>query len=319
LMKRSLAICESFATEMGFNVWFRRGGYLFLVRSEHVFRELSKAVELQRELGLRTRLIDVDEAKAIVPQLNTQGLLCASWNPDDAVVFPWPFVWGYAQAAKKLGVSLTTFTEVIDFELKGNRILGVLTSKGRIQSNHVILCTGAWTSGLARRIGVEVPSHPHRHEICSSEPLKPFLGPLVGDLENGLYFSQSMRGEIVGGIANPKVPPGLNQESSSHFLARYAHALLKVIPILGHVKIVRQWAGCYDITPDGHPICGEVEEVRGLYLLSGFMGHGFMMAPAMGESFAKYFLFGEERQLFERWNLRRFRDGKLLRETMILG
>ena len=168
-------------------------------------------------------------------------------------------------------------------------------------------------------VGVELPSRPHRHEICSSEPLKPFLRPLVADLGDGLYFSQSMRGEIVGGISNEDVPPGIDQGSSLRFLALYAQSLSRTMPRLGGVKILRQWAGCYDLTPDRNPLVGDVDEVPGLYLASGFMGHGFMMAPVFGELYAEWLLEGGQRELFERWNLRRYREGALLEEKMILG
>ena len=105
------------------------------------------------------------------------------------------------------------------------------------------------------------------------------------------------------------------------FLGLYARALSRVMPGLGAVKILRQWAGCYDLTPDGNPLCGAVDEIEGLHLMSGFMGHGFMMAPIMGELFARHLLSDgqEEKALFERWALRRYREGKLLSESMILG
>jgi sarcosine oxidase, subunit beta len=208
---------------------------------------------------------------------------------------------------------------VTDLDTRGGRIAGVATTRGSIATERVLVCAGAWSPEIARMAGVELPSRPHRHEICSTEPLKPFLRPLVGDLANGLYFSQSMRGEIVGGIGNHDVPPGPDQGSSLRFLALYSAALTSVMPILGSVKILRQWAGLYDLTPDGNPLVGDVDEVPGLYLMSGFMGHGFMIAPIMGELFARWLLHGEERELFERWNLRRYREGKLLQETMILG
>ncbi len=166
---------------------------------------------------------------------------------------------------------------------------------------------------------VTLPNHPHRHEICSTEPLKPFLRPLVADLSNGLYFSQSMRGEIVGGIANDHVPDGLNQESSPLFLQLYAQALTETMPILGSVRVLRQWAGAYDITPDGSPIVGFIDEIEGFYQICGFMGHGFMMAPIMGKLVAEHLLGKSTDPIFEHWNLRRFREGKLVPETMILG
>ncbi|GAB4196191.1 MAG: FAD-binding oxidoreductase [Sandaracinaceae bacterium] len=319
LMKRSIALCADFATRMRINVWFRRGGYLFLARTNERAEQLAASAELQRAHGLPTRIVDPAEAKEIVPELDVSRIVAASWNPDDGVVFPWPFVWGYARAAVKLGVSLHTHTPVTGLLTEGSRVTGVVTSRGTVRAPRVLVCAGAWSPTLTRMVGVELPSRPHRHEICSTEPLKPFLRPLVGDLADGLYFSQSMRGEIVGGISNEAVPEGLDQRSSARFLGLYARALSRAVPVLSGVKILRQWAGCYDLTPDGNPLCGEVDEAPGLFLMSGFMGHGFMMAPIMGELFAKHLLFGEEKDLFERWNLRRYREGKLLHESMILG
>lgn len=319
LMRRSIEICDDFATRMRINVWFRQGGYLFLARSEEMVKKLTASVELQKAHGIPTRMLDRKQIEALVPELDTSSVVAASYNPDDGVVFPWPFVWGYARECERLGVDIHTHTRVIELETEGDRITGVVTDRGRIATPKVIVAAGAWSPEITRMVGVELPSHPHRHEICSTEPLKPFLAPLVGDLATGLYFSQSMRGELVGGISNTSVPVGLDQHSSLRFLALYARALTSAMPRLGGVRVLRQWSGCYDITPDGNPLVGPVDEVEGLILTSGFMGHGFMMAPIMGELLARHLLFGEERELFERWNLRRYREGKLLSETMILG
>jgi len=268
------------------------------------------------------------EARAIVPELDTDGVIAASYNHDDGVVFPWPFVWGFAQAARKRGVEVATFTEVAGFQTKGPRIEGVVVrdvSPGAkpdthvIRTNKVVNACGAWSPEIAKMLGVELPNKPHRHEICSTEPLKPWLKPLVADLADGLYFSQSTRGEIVGGIGQQRVPEGVNQESSFAFLGKYARALTRACPILGDVKVLRQWAGCYDLTPDANPIVGEVPEVEHFFQASGFMGHGFMMAPVMGKKIAEEIVNPSDSELFRRWNLRRFKEGKLLSEAMILG
>jgi sarcosine oxidase subunit beta len=319
LMQESIRMCRDFASEMKINVWFRQGGYLFLVRSEEARRTLEESVRVQNECGLSTRMLDAREAHNIVPQLDVDGVVAASFNPDDGVVFPWPFLWGYAEAAKKLGVEVATFTDVVGFETTGKRIDAVVTSRGKIRTHKVVNAAGAWSPEVARLVGVELPNRPHRHEICSSEPLKPWLSPLVADLTDGLYFSQSTRGEIVGGIASDEVPEGIDQRSSYRFLALYARALTRVCPILGGVKLLRQWAGCYDLTPDKNPIVGLVDDVDDFYQASGFMGHGFMMAPVIGKLLAEYIVDKPDLPIFERWNLRRFREGKLLTEAMIIG
>jgi sarcosine oxidase, subunit beta len=319
LMQESLRLCRDFAAEMKINVWFRQGGYLFLVRDEKSQKSLEASVKVQNDCGHPTRMLSAKEAKALVPELSTDGLLAASYNPNDAVVFPWPFVWGYAKAAESAGVTVRTFEKVIGIETKGRRIEAVVTDKGKIATSRVVNAAGAWSPQIAKLVGVELPNKPHRHEICSSEPLKPWLTPLVADLSNGLYFSQSTRGEIVGGISNHDVPDGIDMESSAKFLSLYAKALVRTVPILGAVKVLRQWAGCYDLTPDQNPIVGQVDDIDEFYQASGFMGHGFMMAPVMGKLMAQHIAQGSDLPLFERWNLRRYKTGKLLTESMIIG
>lgn len=319
LMQESIRMCRDFAAEMKINVWFRQGGYLFLARTDKSQKNLEASVRVQNACGLRTRLLEPKEAQSIVPELNTEGVLAASYNPDDGVVFPWPFVWGYAEQASKLGVAIETFTEVQGFRTRGKRITSVLTNRGEIQTSRVVNACGAWSPEVARMLDVSLPNRPHRHEICSTEPLKPWLKPLVADLSNGLYFSQSMRGEIVGGISNEDVPEGLDMDSSHRFLALYARALVRTAPVLGSVKVLRQWAGCYDLTPDANPIVGPVDAIEGFYQASGFMGHGFMMAPVMGKLIAESIAKETLSPLFEKWSLRRFAEGKLLSESMIIG
>jgi sarcosine oxidase subunit beta len=339
LMQESIRMCRDFAAKMKINVWFRQGGYLFLARDREVRSRLEASVALQNGCGLSTRMLSPSEAARIVPELSTSGLQAASYNPDDGVVFPWPFVWGYARAAEKLGVEVAPWHEVVGFETRGERIEGVRVRPVRpdaegpqqapasftIRTQKVVNAAGAWSPTVAKMLGVDLPNRPHRHEICSTEPLKPWLKPLVADLSDGLYFSQSTRGEIVGGIGNEYVPAGLDQGSSHAFLGKYARSLVRACPLLAGVKVLRQWAGCYDLTPDANPIVGEVDEVEHFYQASGFMGHGFMMAPVVGKHLAARIASepGHEHEpnfrLFEPWKLRRFKEGKLLSEGMIIG
>jgi glycine/D-amino acid oxidase-like deaminating enzyme len=319
LMQESLRLCKEFAQEHRINTWFRQGGYLFLARSEDKKRTLEQSVALQNQCGLSTRMLEARETKKIVPELGTEGVLAASYNPDDAVVFPWPFVWGYAEGARALGVEVCTFTRVTGFETRGRSITAVVTDRGKIETSLVVNAAGAHSPEVAKLVGVELPNRPQRHEICSTEPLKPWLTPLIADLSDGLYFSQSTRGEIVGGISDARSEECENQESSRRFLALYARALARSCPILGAVKILRQWAGLYDVTPDRNPIVGPIDEIDGFFLTCGFVGHGFMMAPVIGKLLAQHIAEGTKLPLFDRFNLRRFRQSKLLEEGMIIG
>ncbi len=320
LAKRSIALMKGFAREMGINVWLRQGGYLFLAKSADVARRLEQSAALHNQHGVRTEILDARGAQKIVGELNTDGVTLAAYNKDDGVIFPWPFVWGYAQAAEKRGVVVEPFTRVTGFETSAGAIRAVQTDRGRVACDQVVLAAGAWSPEVARLLGVSMPNQPHRHEICSTEPLKPFLGPLVSVLDSGLYFSQSMRGEIVGGMGNPDEPHGMQLGSSMAFLSRYSRAMTELIPRLGHIKILRQWSGPYDVTPDNSPILGFDPTFKNLLHMSGFVGHGFMMAPAVAERMAAWMMTPDNGdELFSRFVLSRFAEGRLEKEHMIIG
>jgi sarcosine oxidase subunit beta len=206
LAKESIDFMARFAQELGINVWLRRGGYLFLADDEKTLHRLEDGARLHKELGLSTRIIDVGEACGIVPELDGSRFIAASWNAEDGVVFPWPFLWGYADGARKLGARIETFTRVLGLETEGGAVRSVQTDRGTVRTDRVVIACGAWSPSVATMAGVTLPNIPYRHEIVSSEPLKPFLGPLVSLLGSGLYFSQSMRGEIVGGMASTRPP-----------------------------------------------------------------------------------------------------------------
>ena len=309
LMQESVELCRRFAVDVGVNVWFRQGGYLFLARSAKEVARLEKNIAIQNRCGVATRMLDPEGAKAIVPEIDLAGIVGAAYNPTDGILFPWPFLWGYARQAAAHGVRIFTQTPVLGLAPHGNSGYDVHTSRGTIHGRRVINATGAWSPKLATMIGVDVPTFPIRHEICSSEPLKPFLKPMVSELASGLYCSQSMRGEIVGGVTIPGHGSTYAMGSTLEFLATYARRLVRLMPILGDIKILRQWAGPYDQSPDGNPIVGPAPGHPDFFLACGFVGHGFMMAPIVGKLYAEWLTGGDKHEIFERYTLGRFADG----------
>lgn len=319
LMQESIAICQQFAGEMGINIWLRQGGYLFLARSAAEQLALERNVALQNRCGVPTRMLTPGEIAALVPELNLDGIGAGCYNPRDGVVFPWPFLWGYAARAAERGVAIHTYTRVHHMERRAGGGFLVHTSKGTITAERVINAAGAWSPQLAEMLGLSLPNHPHRHEIFSTEPLKPFLQPLVSALSSGLYFSQSMRGEIVAGISTPDSAHTINLDGRLLFLQKIAAALVQLVPRFAQVKVVRQWAGPYDVSPDGYPILGEAPSVPGFFLACGFVGHGFMMAPVVARYYAQWLSGGPRHAMFDDWTLARFAQPLTQREEMIIG
>jgi sarcosine oxidase subunit beta len=318
LMQQSVDICKRFAQELGINVWFRQGGYLFLARTPAEQERLERNTALQNGCDVPTRMLTPAEALKIVPELSLEGFVAASYNPTDGVLFPWPFLWGYAQGATRRGAEIYTFTSVEALEPREDGYR-VRTNRGEIRCRRLVCAAGAWSPGVMRLLGLSLPNHPVKHEILVTEPLKPFLRPMVSVLQSGLYFSQSMRGEIVGGITLRHEEHSLDMTSSLDFLNEMATALCSLIPRFGELKVLRQWSGPYDVTPDGNPILGEPDGFPGLYLCCGFMGHGFMMAPIVGKLYAEWLTGGPKHELFERCTLERFQRGGIQKEDFIIG
>jgi sarcosine oxidase subunit beta len=309
LMQDSVELCRRFAVDLGVNVWFRQGGYLFLARSAKEVARLEKNIALQNRCGVATRMLDPAGAQEIVPELDLTGIVGASYNPTDGILFPWPFLWGYARQAAAHGVRIFTQTQVTNLERAREGGYTLTTPRGTMHARRVINACGAWSPKLAAMIGVDVPTYPIRHEICSSEPLKPFLRPMVSELASGLYCSQSMRGEIVGGVTVPGHGSTYAMGSTLEFLATYARRLVRLMPILGDIKILRQWAGPYDQSPDGNPILGAAPDHPDFFLACGFVGHGFMMAPIVAKLYAEWLTGGTPHELFARSSLGRFSGG----------
>jgi sarcosine oxidase subunit beta len=319
LAQQSVRMFKQLTRETGYNIWFRQGGYLFLARDSNSAEVLEKNIKLQNRLGVPSKLITPNQAQKIVEGLNPQGIEACSFNPDDGILFPWPAIWGMAHVAKQLGVEINTFTRVTDIDLKNNQITKVVTNKGAIATSRVVNAAGAWSPQLAQMVGVELPNKPYRHEILVSEPLKPFLNPMVADLSNGTYFSQTMRGEICGGVSDPQEPSSMNTNSSARFLGRMCSSLTSILPKLANIKILRQWAGYYDETPDGNPILGRVKEVDGFIQLNGFGGHGFMLAPAIGKLTAEWLLRKLDHEIFRKYCLERFAEYECQPESFVIG
>jgi sarcosine oxidase subunit beta len=319
LMQESMALCASFAQDMGENIWMRRGGYLFLAAAPDVCRRLEAAVALQNTCGVATQLLDAQEARQLVPELETAPFAVAAFNPTDAVVFPWPFLWGYARDALSRGVRIATFTAVTRIEAEG-RSFRVETTRGAVRAARVVCCAGAWSPRVAALVDVKLPNWPVRHEILSTEALKPCLGPLVSVLDSGLYISQSMRGELVGGIGLPERVDGeIHMSSRLVFLQTMARELVGLMPRLADVKVVRQWAGPYDLTPDGQPLLGEVRARPGFFVACGFHGHGFMMAPAVARHLGQHLLGHARHEILEAWRPDRFAEGVQGEKEMVIG
>jgi len=319
LMKRSVKLFERFGSETGFNVWFRQGGYLFLAKTPEQVRDFEANVKLQNENDVPSRLLEPREIKHLAPELDTGTILAGAYNATDGILHPFPVIWGYARAVERMGGTVLTFTEAKGIEIDHGRAVAVRTNRGRIAASRIVNACGAWAPEIGRMAGVEFPNKPELHEIIVTEPMRPFLKPAVIPMDTGLYCAQTLRGELVACVGCEQEECNESYSTSFAFMRRISRILTELFPRIGNVRVLRHWAGFYDNTPDTNPILGPVDEVDGFIQFHGFMGHGFMMAPVMGEIMAEWMLDGAHADLMEKYALKRFETGMLETEGMIIG
>jgi sarcosine oxidase subunit beta len=319
LARESLKIYETLSGELGFNIFFRQGGYLVLIFDEEEREVVSATIPLQNKLGVPTRLLTVAEVAGLVPGINKNGLLGAAYCPTDGMAYPYAVLWGYAEAARRLGVEIKVHTRVTAVSRRNDWTYDVITEKDTYNTPVMVNVAGAPSREIGAMIGIEIPTKPVRHEIAVTESLKPFLGPMVISPSKGFYFSQSLRGEIVGGIGDPNEPSSYNTRSSPDFLFRYAAALRGILPPLGKARIIRQWAGHYDMSPDHRPILGTVEGYKGYYHACGFSGHGFMLSPVVAKLLAELITTGRTSLPIDALSLARFAKGEITKDPYVVG
>ena len=320
LARDSLKLFRTMSADLGFNVWFRQGGYLFLAHSEEKLAAIREVAKFHRANGVKTRVVDPTEIHVLVPELDLAGVVGGSYHPGDGIIFPWSVVFGLAKRCVERGVDVRTFTSATGLRASGGRVTHVETTRGTIACDWVVNAAGCWSGEVADMAGVKLPNLPVRHEILVTEALKPFLGPMVVDLRNGLYANQDMRGEVVSGIGMPGERPGVNFASSFDFTRRVAKALLDLLPTLGDVKVMRQWAGAYDVTPDNKPILGHTPGFGNFLQLNGASGHGFMISPVTTQLTADLILGRRPRLDLGPFRLDRFGpDFRPETETLVIG
>ncbi|MEA1994310.1 MAG: FAD-binding oxidoreductase [Euryarchaeota archaeon] len=309
---------EGMSEELGVDIEYEQGGYLVVSKNKEEFEEFKKNVKLQNKLGLESEVLTPSDAKEIVPQLNTDGLVGATFCQTDGHAYPFKVVEGYAKRAEEMGIEINKFTDVKDIKTKDNKIQSVLTDKGEIKTNTVVNAAGAYSPKIAEMVGVEMPNKPYRHEIMATERYDHTLDPMIISFESGIYFSQQKHGEIVGGIGDPVEPSSYNTRSSLRFIKRFARHLGELVPAFKNLNIVRQWAGFYDVTPDARPNLGYTKDVDTMIQANGYSGHGFMVAPKVTELIAELIVDGKTSLPIDELNLNRFEEGTV-GEAYVVG
>ncbi len=292
---RTIEILFRFSEEFGHDVEWRPGGYVFVAYRTEEEKTLRELVHLQRSFGLNIRWCDADELLRVVPDLNPKGLRGGTYSPDDGHCSPLLLCHAYYELAKKAGAEFRFSEEVLAIEVRAGRITAVRTDKGHYPTKLVLNAAGAWAAKIGKLLGLAHPVYPDCHEAGITEPVAHFLDPMIVDVRPGpgsanCYFHQLATGQIAFCITPEPPVLGEDRRETSVFLPQVAKRIIQVVPRLAGIRVRRTWRGLYPMTPDGLPMVGWVEEVRGYLVAIGLCGQGVMLGPALGELFGRLVL-----------------------------
>ncbi len=289
----SLQFFKRFQEDMGVNPHLRQVGYLFLLGSERDVEQYNRQIALQSQYGLDVRLLTPQDAKAVVPQLRVDDLLAAVYSPQDGYADPHTVVQGYATKARECGVKILEQTEVTGIRVAGDRVVGVDTSSGPIDTRLIVNAAGPWAMRVGEMVGATGPVYPRRRHIFVTEPFGDFVSPspLVIDRTSGFYCRTEGRSILMS--------PGDAQEVQGYKVTidwsmaeETARKAVQRIPVLEGAGIMSGWAGLRPLTPDEHAIIDYLPGIEGFLCAIGFCGHGFQHSPAAGRVVAEMILDG---------------------------
>lgn len=295
LSRASIPMITGFSAEHDLPLDVAQHGYLFLVRTQELWREYLAAHEMQRTLGVDAEVLSAEDAVALAPGISTEGLLGATFGARDGIADPSGLTTGYATLAARAGARIELGVEVLSVRAHGGRVTGVETSAGPIDAAAVVNASGPWAARLASTVGVELPIQPIPRHVLVTGPFAgaPQRRTLVIDAASSFYFHREAEGVLMG-MGSISERPSFDTTVDEAFVAEeLLPTAVRVFPPLEEAAIAHSWVGLYAMTPDRHPIIGPVPGVRGFYLANGFSGHGFQHAPVVGKLLAELIVDGE--------------------------
>jgi sarcosine oxidase subunit beta len=314
---RSIQLYRDLATELDFNVMFSQRGHLTLAHNDSSLRTMRWRAEVNKAQGVNSDVIGPAEIKRLAPFLDVSEharypVLGALWHPPGGIIRHDAVVWGYARAADALGVHIHQETEVTGIGVTDGRVRGVRTSKGDIATPVVLNATAGWASLVSDLAGVSLPITTSPLQAAVTEPVRPFLKTVIVSGTLHVYVSQTDRGELVFGAS---VDPftAYSMRGSLEFIEGLAGHVLELMPALSKVRVLRQWAGLCDMTPDFSPVMGHTP-VEGFLVDVGWGTYGFKAGPVSGEAMAECIASGRTPEIIAAFGLDRFSAGALVGE-----
>jgi len=323
MSRYSIDFFATFDEQLGYPADYRPHGYLFCATSERHLGYLKANRERQLALGVKNvELISREDIVKILPQLRIDDVIGGTYCPTDGFVDPHSVMMGFMMKARERGVRLWMDTKVTGIEVDNGQVTGVTTTRGPVSAPIIVNAAGAWAAEVALLAGAELPVEPLRRQLVPTEPFAglPKRFPMVIDMSTGFHFRREGKGILLA-WNDPEETPGFKTDFDASFIEKILTRAASRVPCLADAEVNprRAWAGLYEMTPDHHAIIGPAPNVKGLFFVNGFSGHGVMHSPASGRITSDLILY-EHSDLIDTTliGLERFATGRLLEETAIL-
>jgi sarcosine oxidase subunit beta len=321
--RESLELYRSLSQELDYNLLFSTRGVFWLAHSDASLRLQRERALLNQALGVDTIFVTPAEIQDLCPQIDLSAggtghpILGASYHPPGAVIRHDAVVWGYAAAAQRLGVAVHEGTEVTGIRVSNGRCVGVETQHGFVSAGTVLSAVGGYASAVAALAGVRLPIVTHPLQAFVTEPYKPILNRIVSSADLLVYVSQTSRGELLAGAEIERYTT-YSTRSTFSSLSETAARCMDLLPFMSKLRILRQWTGLCDMSPDYSPIMGATE-VDGFHVSTGWGTWGFKAIPASGAAMAELIATAKMPALISAFRADRFRDDQLVADRSSAG
>ena len=317
---KSIAMLERFPDETGQAIDIKQSGYLFLLSTPEELDQFRKNVALQNAHGVMSEIWTLGQIAARVPLLNLDNIIAGSFYGRDGTADPSGVVNGYIAAARNQGVQTLNGIAVTGIDVTNGAVTAVHTSQVTIRTTIVVNAAGPWAAQIGALAGVDLAVSPERQQILVTTPMAdiPADFPFVIDFHQRLYFHREGNG-LLTGLSITGQPSTFEQVVNPDWTLEHMDRAMARLPVMGQAGRLTEWAGLYEVTPDAHPIIGPINGVRGLFVVSGFSGHGFMHGPIAGLLVAEQIVDGAAHTLdISSLRPERFAQGDLIREFNVV-
>lgn len=320
--QHSLERYSQLEEETGRWLMHKKKGIFWMAHSEADVRQEKARAELNMAFGSKTRFITPKEIKEICPEIDITGggewpVLGASWHEDGATARHDRVVWALAEGANMRGAHIHQRTEVLDLLKRGDRVIGVQTNHGPMYADIVVSAVGGHVTRIGNMAGLRLPIRTHPLQAYVTNHYEKTFHPIVASTSLLFYVSQTARGEMLIGAEIDR-QPSFNYRAGHNLIQNCSHRVTTLLPFMGKLRVLRQWTGLCDMSPDYSPIIGRTP-VEGFLLSTGWGTWGFKAIPAGGEMLAKLIATGETPDLIAPFGLDRFFNDRTMADRGSAG